>query len=304
MSIVHNAMNNASNTSLSNQPGIGASLRAGWRALQWRPLLLWIAVLLIPTVMVAMPLWHILSDQLDHTIHGSDLAQRLTLDATGDLVGALTTDGAALPSMGTLAVIFTLLATPFLNGMMVTAAKSAEVLGLSALIAGGLAEYWRMFRMFIVSLIPLAVAGGIGAAAMNGADKYAEHAILRSSADHASLAAQIVLGLLLLLAWASIDAGRAQFAISSRKRSAFKAWWRGTRLLFKRPVAVFGSYLVLTLIGAIVFAVLALLRINVPHVSVAGFVIGLILTQLAAATLAWIRGARLFALTEITKANA
>ncbi len=289
----------------TNQAGFSATVAgAGRRALQWRLLLLWIAVLLIPTAMLAVPLWQIFSDQLDHTLHAADLAQRLTLNAVSDLLVSVVYDGAALKSVSMLAASFVMLATPFLNGMVVTAARSADAPGFVALIQGGAAEYWRMFRMLIVSLLPLAIAIGLGSAAMNGADKFAEHAILKSSADHMGLAAQIVLGLLMVLALASIDAGRAQFALSSKKRSAFKAWWRGCKLIAKRPAATLGSYVVLTLVGVIVFAVFGLLRINVPHANLAGFIVGVVFTQLAAVALAWTRGARVFALADIAKTQA
>jgi len=298
-------LNPAMNHTATNHAGFFATVGgAGRRAFQWRLLLLWIAVLLIPTAMLTVPLWQIFSEQLDHTLHAADLAQRLTLNAASDLLVSVVYDGAALKSLSMLAALFALIATPFLNGMAVTAARSADAPGFVALIQGGAAEYWRMFRLAVVSLLPLAIAAGIGSAAMNGADKYAEHAILKSSADHVGLAAQILLVLLMVLALASVDAGRAQFALSSKKRSAFKAWWRGCKLIVKRPAATLGSYVLLTLVGVIVFAVFALLRINVPHANLVGFIIGVVFTQLAAVALAWTRGARLFVLADLAKAQA
>ncbi|MBV8635527.1 MAG: hypothetical protein JO002_13625, partial [Burkholderiaceae bacterium] len=91
--------------------------------------------------------------------------------------------------------------------------------------------------------------------------------------------------------------------LSTRKRSAFKAWWRGCKLLARRPLATLGSYFGLTVVGLIVFVVFGWLRINVPHASAIGVIFALVLTQLAAATLAWMRGARLFALAEIARAQ-
>ena len=291
-------------TNSTTNSGFAATVGgAGRRALQWRLLLLWIVLLLIPTAMLTVPLWQVFSDQLDHTLHAAELAQQITVNAANDLVVAVTYNGGGLNAIGMVAAIFTVLATPFLNGMMVAAARAAEPLGFGALIQGGLAEYWRMLRLLLVSLLPLAIAMGIGQAASGAAGKYAEHAILSSSADHMNLAAQILLGLLLVLALATADAGRAQFAISTRKRSAWKAWWRGCKLIVKRPGATLGSYVVLTLVGVIVFAVFGWLRINVPHASLIGFVVGLVFTQLAAAALAWTRGARLFALADIARAQ-
>lgn len=277
---------------------------AGRRALQWRLLLLWIAVPLIPTALLTVPLWQIFSAQLDNTLHAGELAQHLTLNAAGDLIGSVMSDGAALKSAGMLAVLIGVLSMPFLNGMVVTAARSAEAPGFGALIQGGLMEYWRMLRLMIVSLLPLGIAMGIGSAISDAADKYGQHAILQSSAEHAGMLANAALALLMVLALATVDAGRAQFAVSTRKRSAWKAWWRGCKLIVKRPRATLGSYVVLSVVGLVVFAVFGWLRINVPHANLIGFIVGLVLTQLAAATLGWIRGARLFALADIAKAQA
>ena len=290
-------------TMTSNSKLSSGMAAAGRRALQWRLLLLWIVVLLVPTAMLTVPLWRIFADQLEHSLQAADIARHMRLNAASDLMLSATYGGGLKP-IGLLAASFGLLALPFLNGMVVTAARSAQVLGFAALIHGGLAEYWRMLRMMIVSLLPLAAAVKIGSAVSDAADKYAQHAILQSSAEHVSLLANAVLALLMVLALASVDAGRAQFAISTRKRSAWKAWWRGCKSIVKRPRATLGSYIGLTVVGVIVFAAFGWLRINVPHVSLTGFFIGLVLTQLAAAALAWMRGARLFALTEIAKAQA
>ena len=291
-------------TMTSNSKPSSGMAGAGRRALQWRLLLLWIAVLLIPTAMLTVPLWQILSDQLDHSLQAADIAQHMSLNAANDLMLSMTYDGGGIKSISMLAVVFGLSAMPFLNGAVVTAVRSAEVPGFAALIQGGLVEYWRMLRMMIVSLLPLGVAIGIGSAASDAAEKYGQHAILPSSADHVCLLANVLLAVLMILALATVDAGRAQFAISTRKRSAWKAWWRGCKSIAKRPMATLGSYVGLTVAGAIVFAVFGWLRINVPHVSTIGFIVGLVLTQLAAATLVWMRGARLFALADIAKAQA
>jgi len=281
---------------------------AGRLALQWRLLVLWVGVLLIPTALLTVPLWQIFSGQLDHTIHASELAHHLSMNAAADLMTSVVIDGALLKSAGAGALIVTLLLSPFLSGVAIAVARAKAhgepQLSFGGMIHGGIGEYWRMLRMLLLAIVPLGIAGGIGGALMNLADKYARQAILKSDADLAGHAALAAMVLLLLLALATVDAGRAQFALSIKRRSAVKAWWRGCKLLFRRPLASIGSYLVLSAIGVVAVVVLGLLRINVPHAEIPGFVLGLILTQLAAAAMAWMRSARLFAMIDLARQEA
>jgi len=77
-------------------------------------------------------------------------------------------------------------------------------------------------------------------------------------------------------------AGRGQFALDLRRRSAVKAWWRGVRLVFTRPVATLESYFLITAVGLILAALLGIARINSPHATFAGFLVSLALTELIA----------------------
>ena len=67
-------------------------------------------------------------------------------------------------------------------------------------------------------------------------------------------------GLLFVLAHASLEAGRGWLAADGRLRSALKAWWRGLKLLARRPFAVLSVYLGTTLLGLALAALLLLLR--------------------------------------------
>ena len=274
---------------------------AGRFALQWRLLVLWVAVLLIPTALMVFPMWGVLSEQLDHTLHASELAHQLTPNAIADLLAAFHAAG-IVQSAATAALIVTLLCSPLLSGMAISAArKKNEAQTFGGLMHGAISEYGRMFRLSLWAIVPLGVAGGIGSAVINLADDYSRNALLRSDADLANHAALGLTLLLLAIALVTVDAGRAQFALSVKRRSAIKAWWRGCKLLIKRPVDSIGSYLALSIAGLLVAALLAFLRINVPHVSLPGFLLGLMLTQLAAAALAWMRNARLFALIDMAR---
>ena len=54
--------------------GFGASIAALKSALQWRLLLLWILATLLPTLLVATPLWTTLQSQFGHSLQAGDIA--------------------------------------------------------------------------------------------------------------------------------------------------------------------------------------------------------------------------------------
>jgi len=270
-------------------------------ALQWRLLLLWVVVLLIPTIIMALPLWQIISSQLNYSINSEALAQHMNMNAIGDIFYAMSVNKMLLQEAGLGALIFTLLLSPFLSGAIVSAARAQSPLALGKLVHGGIAEYWRMFRMLVWAFIPLGIAGGIGAGLTHWADTYAETAILESNADLAAHVALAVMLVLLVIADASVDAGRAQFVISTIRRSAIKAWWNGFLLVVRRPLTTLGFYVVLTLAGAVLVAVFGVVRMNSGSVHPFGFIAGLILTQLIVLSTAWMKSARIFALAAASK---
>jgi hypothetical protein len=162
-------------------------------------------------------------------------------------------------------------------------------------------EYPRMLRMMVWAVVPLGVAVGIGSAAMDAAGDYGAKAILASDAETASLAALLLMALLFAIAHASIDAGRAALAIERRRSSAFKAWWAGCKMLLRRPLATMGVYLLISVAGLALAALLGVARLNLPYMGMASFAGGIVLTLLVVMALAWMRSARLFALIELAR---
>lgn len=290
-------------TSKGTPGGLAAIRVAGRRAVQWR-LLLWCAILLIPTALLAMPFWQLLSAQLSNSMYAAEFATGLSALALGDLVGAVGQQASSFGTAQWAALVLTLLFSPLLTGLVIAAARPAQTLPVAGLLQGGAAEYARLLRMQIWSVVPLGLAVGIGAGGFYLVGKLAEKATLESSADSYRWLALGVTAIVFLLIHATLDAGRAALAIYRHKTSAVKAWWRGCKLVCRQPRAMLGGYLAITLFGLAIAALLSLLRINVPHANVAGFAGALLLTQLVVATLAWMRSARLFALIDISRANA
>ena len=277
--------------------------RAARSALQWRLLLLWVLWMMIPSAILGLTLWQTLSTQLDYSVHAAEIAKQLDMTVFADLMAAHGKNVAGFNSAGIVALIATLLISPLLSGMAASAARAPETLGFRALTAGGLAEYPRMFRMLLWSAIPFGIAAALGGMALDASAAYGAGAILESSAnlaDYASLALSV---LLLALAHATLDAGRAALAIDKRRSSAIKAWWSGCKLLARRPLATFGVYFLISALGLGLAAALVVARINVSGASLAGFIAALLLVQLTVAVLGWMRSARLFAMVELASSQ-
>lgn len=279
----------------TTSPGVFATLRSSLcRALQWRLWLLFVAASLLCALVAALPAWNWLASVLNHSVHvdaiASGKAPALLLDA---LLSQDAPHG-VIGESGFVGAILMLLLSPLLAGATVAAARSRTRPGFGELLRGAIAEYGPMLRMLVWSIIPLGIALLVASAIIAGNEKAHEHAILASEVATGRNIAFWIGGLLFVLAHASLEAGRGWLAVDGRLRSALKAWWRGLKLLFKRPFAVLAVYLGTTVAGLLLAALLLLLRPYLGHGSVIALLLGLLLTSAVAAALAWSRIARLF----------
>jgi len=290
---------------LNQNPPLSFSvlLRAARAALQWRMLLIWVLLMLVPVAIICVPLWQMLGAGLDHSVHAAALARQLDLVAFADLLSMHNKNALAFNTAGVLALAVTLLLAPFLSAMAAGAARAPTTPSVRELVAGGLSGYPRMLRMLVWSVVPLGLAAALGGVAMEAAGDHAANAITAADAALWSNLATLLTALLLVLAHASLDAGRAQFAIERRRSSAVKAWWAGCRLLARRPLHGLGAYLLIALAGLGLAALLALARLNVSGATLGGFVGALLLVQLTVAVLGAMRSARLFALVALARSQ-
>ncbi|MBC7918122.1 MAG: hypothetical protein H7Y28_09975 [Rhodoferax sp.] len=274
-----------------------ATLRqSGRQALQWRLLLLWVLVLLVPTAILALPFWMSLSATLDHSLYAAQWARQLDALMLSDVMSRLMEHSAALGHSSLIAMVLTLLFSPFLTGMVITTARAQTVPGFATLIQGGVREYGRLLRMLVWALVPLGLAIALGSVGTQWAETSGDKAILESAAQLHRLLALGVMGVLLWLAHASVDAGRAQFALFSKRRSAVKAWWRGLQTLRHNLLPMLGGYLVVTVVGLLLVIGLTALRLAMPQLGAFWMVMGLLLAQVVIAILVWMRIARLLTL--------
>ncbi|MET0807679.1 MAG: hypothetical protein ABWX93_02855 [Pseudoxanthomonas sp.] len=280
-----------------------AAPRAARSALQWRLLLLWTLLMLIPTAILTMPMWTVLTTGLDHSVHAATLAKQLDMTVFTDLMSLHGKHAEAFNVAGMLALATTLLLSPLLTGMAATASRAPETLGMRALVAGGLSEYPRMFRMLVWSVVPLGIALAIGGAATDAVGKELDKAVVAADVDLIGYAATALAVLLFAFAHATLDAGRAALTIERRRTSAVKAWWSGLKLVLRRPLASMGVYFIISIVGLALAAALAVGRINVSGWNMGGFLLALLLVQLTVVVLGWMRSARLFAMVELARSQ-
>ena len=282
--------------------GMRAALRATRGALQWRLLLWWALLLLLPTCVATLPVWQLLSANLDHAVHAPQLAERLDMIAFADLVGAARERHApALGTGGIVALVLTLLLSPLLCGMTIAAARAPQSLRSGALLAAGAQDYPRLARMLVWSAVPLGAAAVVAGIAWRMAGRTAETALLEGDAERAAHLALLATGALLLFAHATVDVGRAVLASDRRRTSAVLAWVDGCGLLLRRPLALLGTYLAVTASGLLLAALLAYARVHVPALGGAGTLGAVVLAQLAVVALGWMRAARLCALAALVR---
>ena len=283
----------------SRRGGLGAAFAALKSALQWRLVLLWIIATLLPVLLVATPLWATLQAQFGHSLYAADIAAGRNVPL---LIQGLMKVGEHLGWLGAglgATTVLMLLLSPWLTGMVVASLRAGRRLGFGELVHGGLSEYWRMLRMLVWSVIPLGIAAAIGGGAVGAMAKSTEQAILASEVDSASRIGLVVAAVVFVLAHATVEAGRGWLGADTGLRSVVKAWWRGCKLLLKRPLATLLVYLVASIVGYGLALLLAWLRVRVDGVGMGAFVLSLLLGQLIVAMLAWGRIARLYGMADL-----
>jgi hypothetical protein len=280
-------------------PNLGPAMR---RALQWRLLLWWVLLTLIPTLVLLLPPWQLLSARLDHTMLAVEWAQHWDFMMLADLARSFTMQQMALGASSSASVLLLLVLIPLMNGLFIAASRSATALRMGELLREGLRQYWRMFRLMLVALIPI----GLAVLALRLINKsvmhYADRAVLESDVDHLKWAAMAGWAILFAIADASVDAARASLAFEPDRRSAIKAWWRGLKLVLRHPLRSVVLYLGVTALAALALAVALGVRLELRNASLVGLMLGLVIAQVITAIIAWMHYARLFGMLELTRA--
>jgi len=275
--------------------GLWANFRTAARqALQWRLLLLWLLALALPALLATLPLWMALGGALDHSMLADKLVDGFDPAVFVELISNLGPRGYSANS-GLAGLVLLALLLPWLSGTLIAVARSPVVLGLVGLLQGGLREYGRMARLWLWALLPLGLALLVGGALLDAAKEHGQTLVLESDAEWLSRGALAVGTLLFLLAHATLDAARARLALEPQRRSVLKAWWLASQALVRRPGRIL-LYAGITLLGLALAAVIGLVRVQLAPVGAFSLVLALVLAQLLALALVWMRCTRMLAL--------
>ena len=272
-------------------------------ALALRLLVLWTVGSILPTAVAAIPLWRLLARALDHSPRAADFAERADALVFEDLVVAFARSAAPVGGATLVATIVAALSWPFWAGVALGAERAEGPLGFTSLLLRGVTWYGRMFRIWLVSLLPVSLIGAVAALAWKAAAKHEHQAILESQARLGWRVALVVTLLFFVLLHATVEAGRAELGADESLHSGWRAWIRGVRLMMSRPFPVLGLYLGATAASFAVAAFFLVLRLRVIGASGASFLLGFVLTQLAVAAIGWGRASRLFALAALARAR-
>lgn len=278
--------------------GFGALFSAMGAALQWRLLLAWLLLMLLPAAVVALPLWRALGALLDHSVHADAWARQFDPLMFGDALSAASGHTAWFGGAALLGLVLTLLLSPFLDGMAVGSGRAGRPLDFGALLLSGWIEYGRMFRVMLWSLLPYALVVAAAGAGMHLAERHDDQAVLQSQADAWMHGVRLGLLLVFVLAQAIVESTRAAFIADTGLRSATRAFGRGIMQLLRRPLKTLLFYLVVSALGLAIAAAISIARIHTTAVD-GGFWLALLLSQLIVVAIAWMRVARLFALARL-----
>ena len=280
--------------------------RALRRGSQWRLLLIWWAAHLMPAVIAGLPLMAFFERHLGHSTRASSLLPRLDGPSLLELARLLGENGSG-PAIGFGlggGVLVLLMSAPFAAGAAIAAAQTDDALDLRRLSAAAAGLYGRMLRTLLGGLVLLAAACGIAAGAFALANHANNRLLSETTADRNWLLASIPAALAIFVAHLLVDTARAQFAADNSRRSAVLALGRAVRLFVKRPLKI----VVIGLTGgaaALLPAALFMgLRLELKQTSAVVIGLAWLLAQAAQASIGWGRNTRLFALAELSRADA
>ncbi len=274
------------------------------RAAQWRLLALQLILLALSGWVAVQPWADFLERQLAFLPDVRELTNRLSAPVALDLIAQLGGPESGHPEQSILmAAVLALLFGALFAGATLAEATSEEPLSSRELFAGGATFFGRMFRTLFAALIPVGLSGALVASVVKWSESVRETAVTESAASGNARLSAIIAGLVVVLVILWLDAARAQFAAQPVRRSAFFAVFAGGLLLLRRPLRSVWIGLGTLSISLVVASLFLLLRHHLEQASAGKILLALLLSQLALASLAWGRAARLIAFCELARAD-
>jgi hypothetical protein len=276
-------------------------LEAVARASRWKLLLLTGFLAALPAVVPAVGVGALFGAPLSSHPSGDKSIYTLDTDTFIEVLRAseLSGLGPTVQIAMLVALLFAFFASPLTSALTLSQVTHAKSRSFGELVQGAAGFFWRMCRIAAVAVIPLAVTGGIAAALNHWQSKYALTATTETASNtwlNVTIAASV---LLVGGAFLNLEAARAVLAANPRRRSAFVSLFSGLKLLIRWPIR--GALLAAL---SFVFGLLLALLLTRVRSSVQSLWATVLLSSLAAATIAWGRSVRMALLVAVAKLDA
>ncbi len=268
------------------------------RASNWRLLLLYVAVTALPALIALTPLLFAIGSQLQQHPQGALWPAQLDIDTIVDLLRTISEPQWSRSIVAGLAfaVVLSLLAAPWLQGAMVSQARSPERRNWRGLMEGAGATFFKMVRVSCFGVLPLAAAGGTVAGISYFIEKETLNEVSEASAIANERMALVPMVGVVFLCFLIVDVARAVLGARLERRSAFLALCAAVWLMLRNPIRVSFAALLGIVMGLLPAVAWAGARGQLREGAV---VLGLFLSTLAAASLAFGKALRLSALVLI-----
>jgi hypothetical protein len=227
-----------------------ASTPAITRVLRHHRIIWWVlGVSLLLAGLASLPARNAFGGMLDHSQAAGRLVHGFDLATFAELTGSPEVPMGALLAASTAQFFVFLVYLLFLVGGINQAYLSEQPLSTGAFFQACGANFWRMVRLTLTSLIPLGILAGLLALLMKSGDRWAELPNERTG-DYILWSSLAVLGLLTLWVRAWFDLAQAR-TVAWEERGMFKTALRSFKLVTFR---LYASYLSIALLRLLLVA--------------------------------------------------
>lgn len=262
----------------------------------WQLILVLLAASLATAIPVIIPIFLLFTMTSSSTLapylllaHKLDVAW--LIDLLNERLSGFSLDSSAL-QVGVLllvAAFFSLLLNVFFAGGIIEVLSDGYGrFSLRRFWAGSGSWFPRFFRLWLLSLIPYGAVFGAFVLVTMYINKWDKEAWQEKPGDIASLAALALLLLVFMIINMIFDYARIG-AVINQSRGMFRETLRSFRFTLRRFVGAFGLYVLVAILGMLVFVLIAALRNSFSQSSLIAALFAIFLGQIAMAARTWNR---------------
>jgi hypothetical protein len=204
------------------------------------------------------------SPMLDHSMASQRLVDKFDMAAMIELVRNPEIQLHPLTS-GSLhfSVIF-LIYMIFINGGVLTVYREDRRLSKAEFFEMSGAFFWRTLRLVLLSLIPLAIVGGLYNALSGWSDRLTEDAASARTGFWVLVAGSIVLWIIALFVRAWFDVAQS-LAVARNERGMIRSSGRAFMMTIRNLGTIVTTYVCIHIVGIIAMVALCLVVVYIPH---------------------------------------